>query len=50
MKASSESGECASLISTVSFSVLEAVCVPDMGLSVPFVTTRLEGAGEWPEP
>src|SRR6266849_5663199 len=34
MKASSESGECASLISTVSFSVFEAVCWPDMGLSV----------------
>src|SRR5260370_6155554 len=34
MKASSESGECASLISTVSFSILEAVCWPDMGLLV----------------
>src|SRR5260370_19287524 len=36
MKASSESGECASLISTGSFSVFEAVCWPDMGLSVSF--------------
>src|SRR6266478_6231648 len=36
MKASSESGECASLISTVSFSVLEAVCWPGMGVSVSF--------------
>src|SRR3981189_430707 len=36
MKASSESGECASLISTGSFSVCEAVCWPGMGLSVPF--------------
>src|SRR4029077_11547761 len=36
MKASSESGECASLISTVSFSVFEAVCWPDMGLSDSF--------------
>src|SRR6267154_221520 len=35
MNASSESGECASLISTGSFSVFEAVCWPDMGLSVP---------------
>src|SRR5436190_20130905 len=36
MKASSESGECASLISTVSFSVFEAVCWPGMGVSVSF--------------
>src|SRR6267143_1850246 len=36
MKASSESGECASLISTGSFSVFEAVCWPGMGLSVSF--------------
>src|ERR1700674_846222 len=36
MKASSESGECASLISTGSFSVLEAVCWPGMGVSVSF--------------
>jgi hypothetical protein len=35
MKASSESGECASLISTGSFSVFEAVCLPAMGLLVP---------------
>src|SRR5712692_5234977 len=34
MKASSESGECASLISTGSFSVFEAVCWPGMGVSV----------------
>ncbi len=34
MNASSESAECASLISTGSFSVFEAVCWPDMGLSV----------------
>src|SRR5207244_9183046 len=34
MKASSESGECASLISTVSFSVFEAACWPGMGVSV----------------
>src|SRR5260370_41123741 len=34
MNASSASGECASLISTGSFSVFEAVCWPDMGLSV----------------
>src|SRR6266567_1690457 len=41
MKASSESGECASLISTVSFSVFEAACWPDMGLLVSFqVRTR----------
>src|SRR5713101_782267 len=32
MKASSESGECASLISTGSFSVFEAVCWPGMGV------------------
>src|SRR5437879_3380391 len=36
MKASSESGECASLISTASFSVFEAVCWPGMGVSVSF--------------
>src|SRR5438094_9543337 len=36
MKASSESGECASLISTVSFSVFEAACWPGMGVSVSF--------------
>src|SRR5260370_30893986 len=36
MKASSESGECASLISTGSFSVFEAVCWPGMGVSVSF--------------
>src|SRR6266851_2532274 len=36
MNASSESGECASLISTGSFSVFEAVCWPDMGLSVSY--------------
>jgi hypothetical protein len=30
MKASSESGECASLISTGDFSVFEAVCLPAM--------------------
>src|SRR2546427_10931873 len=36
MKASSESGECASLISTGFFSVLGAVCGPGMGLSVSF--------------
>src|SRR6266567_341394 len=41
MKASSESGECASFISTVSFSVFEAACWPDMGLLVSFqVRTR----------
>src|SRR6266566_6431449 len=32
MKASSESGECASLISSGSFSVFEAVCWPGMGV------------------
>src|SRR5216683_2154088 len=32
MKASSESGECASLISRGSFSVFEAVCWPGMGV------------------
>src|ERR1700674_1947201 len=32
MKASSESGECASLISTGSFPVFEAACRPAMGL------------------
>src|SRR6266403_27594 len=36
MKASSESGECASLIWTGSFSVLGAVCGPGMGASVSF--------------
>src|SRR5437667_3121293 len=36
MKASSESGECASLISTGSFSVFGAVCGPGMGVSVSF--------------
>src|SRR5229473_604846 len=36
MKASSESGEWASLISTGTFSVFEAVCWPDMGVSVSF--------------
>src|SRR5438067_1678739 len=34
MKASSESGECASLISTVSFSVFEAACWPRMGVQI----------------
>src|SRR3984893_1273168 len=37
MKASSESGECASLISTGSFSVFGAVCGPGMGVSVSFL-------------
>ena len=36
MKASSESGECASLISTGSLSVFEAVCGAGMGLFVSF--------------
>src|SRR6266550_659045 len=36
MKASSESGECFSLISTGSFSVFGAVCGPGMGVSVSF--------------
>src|SRR2546430_2446059 len=36
MKASSESGECASLISTGSLSVFEAVCGPGMGVFVSF--------------
>src|SRR5208282_996405 len=44
MKASSESGECASLISRGSFSVLDATCLPAMGvpylLPVPFQTQR----------
>src|SRR4029077_1228287 len=43
MKASSESGECASLISTGSFSVFEAVCWPDMGSSVSFCSAALQG-------
>src|SRR5260370_10892770 len=34
MNASSESAECASLITVGSFSYFEAVCWPDMGLSV----------------
>src|SRR6267154_4215531 len=43
MNASSESGECASLISTGSFSVFEAVCWPDMGLSVPIPVRLRQG-------
>src|SRR6266513_1878398 len=43
MKASSESGECASLISTGSLSVFEAVCGPGMGLFVSFSGATLAG-------
>src|SRR5438045_8962760 len=45
MKASSESGECASLISTGSLSVFEAVCGPGMGLFVSFSGATLAGPG-----
>src|SRR5271163_1850056 len=41
MKASSESGECASLISTGCFSVFEAVCLPGMGGCGPFLAVVL---------
>src|SRR6266700_2596605 len=44
MKASSESGECASLISTGSLSVFEAVCGPGMGLFVSFSGATLAGS------
>src|SRR5262249_10873283 len=42
MKASSESGECASLISRGSFSVLDATCRATMGL---FPLTRRDARG-----
>src|SRR6266436_2763372 len=44
MKASSESGECASLFSTGSLSVFEAVCGPGMGLFVSFSGATLAGS------
>src|SRR5229473_894821 len=47
MKASSESGECASLISTVSFSVFEAVCWPGMGVFVPFSSATPASPGHF---
>src|SRR6266849_6142379 len=47
MKASSESGECASLISTVSFSVFEAVCWPGMDVSVPFSSAAPASPGHF---
>src|SRR5207253_2872961 len=47
MKASSESGECASLISTGSFSVFEAVCWPGMGLLVSYSGATPAGPGHF---
>src|SRR5260370_2277956 len=48
MKASSESGECASLISTGSFSVVEAVCWPGMSVSVSFSGATPARPGHFP--
>src|SRR6266550_3402719 len=47
MKASSESGECASLIATGSFSVFGAVCGPGMGVSVSFSGATEVVASPW---
>src|SRR6267143_181573 len=48
MNASSESGECASLSSTGTFSVFEAVCWPDMGVSVSFSSATAARPGHFP--
>src|SRR6266568_5017747 len=48
MKASSESGECASLISTGSFSVFEAVCWPGMGVLGTSFRAARRGRGQPP--
>src|SRR5713101_5876749 len=45
MKASSESGECASRISTGSFSVFEAACRPGINVSVSFSSANPAGPG-----
>src|SRR6266516_6325932 len=53
MNASSESGECASLISTGSFSVFEAVCWPGMGVLGSSLRAARRGRGNLrcaPEP
>src|SRR6266576_6603914 len=47
MKASSESGECASLIATGSFSVFGAVCGQGMGVSVSFSGATEVVASPW---
>src|ERR1700674_1895458 len=48
MKASSESGECASLISTGSFPVFEAACRPAMGLLNSSSVADPNGRGAFP--